>query len=230
MNLARYKLTMIDTKLDKLLTSMPKLFREDGEMSAIAKLAVDDAVELGPFGFAGNQVGDLLHHGGRDKAVHLYPAEHYPFWKEKYPELDILDRPGAFGENLSCRGLTEERLHLGDIFRLGEALVECTHARQPCWKLNHYFGQPDVMATVVKTAKSGSYFRVLEPGKVRAGDRFVQLDRQHPDWPLKRLFEVIIGGKHKGQGAELRELSRLPALAETWRKRAAQLIPLADKH
>lgn len=223
MNLGRYALAMIETTLDSLLIGMPKLFRDDGEMSAIAKHPVDEAVELGPFGFAGNQVGDLLHHGGRDKAVHLYPAEHYAFWKEKYPGLDLLNRPGAFGENLSCTGLTEDRLHLGDIFRLGEAVIECSHARQPCWKLNHYFGEPDVMATVVKTTKSGCYFRVLEPGKVRAGDKFVQLDRLHPEWPLTRLFEVIIGGKHKGQGAELRSLSRMPALAETWRNRAVNL-------
>lgn len=224
MNLGRYKLVMIETTLDNLLIGMPKLFRADGEMSAIAKQPVTEAIELGPFGLAGNQVGDILHHGGRDKAVHLYPVEHYAFWKEKYPGLDILDRPGAFGENLSCAGMTEDRLHLGDIFRLGEALIECSHARQPCWKLNHYFGQSDVMATVVKTARSGSYFRVLEPGKVRAGDRLVQQDRPHADWPLTRLFEVIIGGKHKGQDAELQRLSRMPALAETWRKRAAQLV------
>ena len=76
---------------------------------------------------------------------------------------------------------------------------------------------------MIKTTKSGSYFRVLEPGRVRAGDLFVQQDRVYPDWPLDRLFDVLIGGKHKGQGAELRSLSNMPALAETWRKRAAQL-------
>ncbi|MEW4467174.1 MOSC domain-containing protein [Parasphingorhabdus sp. JC815] len=214
---------MIVTSLDALLIGMPKLFREDGEMSAIVKHPVTEAIELGPFGFVGNQVGDLLHHGGRDKAVHLYPLEHYDFWKQKYPGLDILEKPGAFGENLSCTGMTEDRLHLGDIFRLGEAVIECSHARQPCWKLNHHFGHKDVMKTVIKTTRSGSYFRVLQPGIVRAGDRLIQIDRQHDDWPLTRLFKLIIGGEHKGQGAELEKLSTMPALAETWRKRAAQL-------
>ncbi|MEP2102990.1 MAG: MOSC domain-containing protein [Parasphingorhabdus sp.] len=214
---------MIETKLDSLLIGTPKPFREDGEMSAIGKHAVTEAIELGLFGLAGNQVADPLHHGGRDKAVHLYPIEHYSFWKDKYPDVDILDRPGAFGENLSCRGMTEDKLCLGDIFRLGEALIECSHARQPCWKLNHHFGRPDVLKTVIKTTKSGSYFRVLEPGKVRADDMMIQQEHKHPDWPLDRLFDMIIGGKNKGQGAELRMLSDMPALAETWRKRAAQL-------
>lgn len=214
---------MIETTLDNLLIGTPKPFREDGEMSAIVKQCVLEPVELGFFGLDGNQVADPLHHGGRDKAVHLYPIEHYAFWKNKYPDVDFLNRPGAFGENLSCAGLTEDKLCLGDIFRLGEALIECSHARQPCWKLNHHFGKSDVLKTVVKTSKSGSYFRVLEPGAVRAGDRLVQQDKLHSDWPLERLFGLIIGGKHKGQSAELLALSKMPVLAETWRKRAAQL-------
>jgi MOSC domain-containing protein YiiM len=119
--------------------------------------------------------------------------------------------------------MTEDKLCLGDIFRIGDALIECSHARQPCWKLNHHFGHPDVLKTVIKTTKSGSYFRVLEAGKISAGDTIIQQERIHPDWPLQRLFGLIIGGKHKGQGAELRKLSDMPALAETWRKRAAQL-------
>ncbi|GAA0470100.1 MOSC domain-containing protein [Parasphingorhabdus litoris] len=214
---------MIETTLDSLLIGTPKPFREDGEMSAIAKTPVTEAIALGLFGFEGNQVADPLHHGGRDKAVHLYPIEHYPFWKGKYPDVDVLNRPGAFGENLSCTGMTEDRLCLGDVFRLGEALIECSHARQPCWKLNYRFGHPDVLKTVIKTRKSGSYFRVLEPGKVRAGDRMIQQDRPFPEWSLERLFGIIIGGKHQGQGTELRALSEMPVLAETWRKRATQL-------
>lgn len=214
---------MIETTLDNLLIGTPKSFREDGEMSAIVKQCVFEPVQLGFFGFDGNQVADPLHHGGRDKAVHLYPREHYDFWREKYPDVDFLNRPGAFGENLSCAGLTEDMLCLGDVFRLGEALIECSHARQPCWKLNHHFGKPDVLKTVVKTRKSGSYFRVLEPGLVKTGDALVQQDSPHSDWSLERLFALIIGGKHKGQSAELLALSEMPVLAETWRKRAAQL-------
>ena len=172
---------MIRTQLDQLLIGTPKPFRDDGEMSAIAKMSTDDAAMLGFEGLEGNQVGDPLRHGGRDKAVHLYAAEHYAFWQEKYP------------------------------------------ARQPCWKLNHRFGKADVMKTVVKTGKSGSYFRVLETGMVRAGDDFVQQGRPLPEWPLDRLFDLIIGGQHKGRNAELRALSNNPLLAENWRARAEQL-------
>ncbi len=214
---------MIETTLDKLLIGTPQPFRADGELSAIEKRSISEPVHLGFMGLEGNKVADPLHHGGRDKALHLYPVEHYSFWREKYPDVDVLSRFGAFGENLSCSGLTEDNLCLGDIFRFGEALIECSHARQPCWKLNHYFGKVDVLKTVVKTTKSGSYFRVLEPGMVQAGDKIIQQDRTNPDWPLDRVFGLIIGGHHKGQQAALSALSEMPVLAETWRKRAAQL-------
>lgn len=209
--------------LDHLLISTPEKFGPDGELSAIAKEPTDQTVMLGLEGLEGNQVGDPIHHGGRDKAVHLYPAEHYAFWQEKYPDLNLLEQPGAFGENFHCNGMTEAQLCLGDIFRLGEALIQCSHARQPCWKLNHRFGKTDILKTVIKSGKSGSYFRVLETGKVRAGDIFVQQDRPLPDWPLDRLFRLIIGGEHKGRDADLRALADNPLLAENWRQRAAQL-------
>lgn len=214
---------MIESRLDHLLIGTPKPFRDDGIMSAIAKMPADGGLMLGREGLAGNQVGDPVRHGGLDKAVHLYPAEHYAFWQARYPDLALLEHPGAFGENFSCSGMTEERLCLGDIFRLGEALIQCSHARQPCWKLNHRFGRPDVMKTVMKTGKSGSYFRVLETGMVRAGDSFVQQERPQPEWPLDRLFNLIIGGGHKGHRAELEILASNPLLAENWRERAGQL-------
>ncbi len=214
---------MIKTRLDQLLIGTPKPFRKDGETSAIVKTPVEDARMLGFDGLSGNQVADQVHHGGRDKAVHLYPADHYAFWQDRYPDLELLEHPGAFGENFSCTGMSEDRLCLGDIFRLGEALIQCSHARQPCWKLNHHFGKPDVLKTIVKTGKSGCYFRVLETGKVRAGDHFIQQARPLPEWPLDRLFGLIIGGGHKGRNAELEMLAKNPLLAESWRLRAGQL-------
>ncbi len=214
---------MIRTRLDHVLTGTPKPFREDGEMSAIAKTATDQPLMLRFEGLEGNRVADPVHHGGPDKAVHLYPAEHYGYWQAKYPDLRLLDQPGAFGENFNCTQLVESRLCLGDIFRVGEALIQCSHARQPCWKLNHRFGKRDVLKSVIQTRRSGSYFRVLEEGLVRAGDGMVQQERPMPDWPLDRLFGMIIAGEHADNREDLRALSANSLLAESWRIRAAQL-------
>ena len=217
---------MIRTKLDTLLVGKPQPFRGDDELSAISKSPVSDAVHLGAFGLEGNQVADMLHHGGRDKALHLYPIEHYSFWREKYAELDLLSQPGAFGENFSCTGMTEDELCLGDTFRVGEALIQCSHARQPCWKLNHRFGEKDVLMTVIETTKSGSYFRVLEEGNVQAGDLIEQTEQPFPKWPLSRVFRLIIGGDHNGNEADLEYLAKVSVLADAWRIRAKQLLEM----
>src|SRR5690606_25926853 len=137
--------------------------------------------------------------------------------------VPLLDAPGAFGENISTAGLDENSVCLGDRFRLGTALVEVTQARQPCWKLDHRFQTKGVMADVVKTRRSGWYYRVLEPGTVRAGDALELVERPWPDWPLASLFGLLIGGEAKDRVADLRALRDVPVLAETWKARRAKL-------
>jgi MOSC domain-containing protein YiiM len=198
-------------------------FRGDDEPSAIGKLPVADLVAVGPMGLAGDEQADRTVHGGIDKAIHHYPADHYDWWREYLGDAPLLDAPGAFGENISTSGLDEQNVFLGDRFRLGTALVEVTQARQPCWKLDHRFQTKGVMAQVVKTRRTGWYYRVLEPGQVRAGDTLDLIERPYPDWPLASLFALLIGGEAKDRVAELCALRDVPVLAETWKVRRAKL-------
>ncbi len=92
-------------------------------------------------------------HGGPDKAVHHYPADHYPFWRSELAGHPLLVAPGAFGENISTLGLVEADICIGDRFRLGSALVEVSQGRQPCWKLDHRFGNAAMTAQVVATRR-----------------------------------------------------------------------------
>ncbi|MGH6782747.1 MAG: MOSC domain-containing protein, partial [Sphingomonadaceae bacterium] len=163
-------------------------------------------------------------HGGPDKAIHHYPRDHYPFWAEALDGHDLLHAPGAFGENISTGGLIEREACIGDRYRLGTALVEISQGRQPCWKLGHRFGVATVPATVVKTGRSGWYYRVIEEGTVVAGDTLALVERPLAQWTVKRVFALLIAGKGKGEPAALRELALLPQLAETWRKRAGKLL------
>lgn len=198
-------------------------FRGDDEPSAIGKLPVAHAVAVGAMGLAGDEQADRTVHGGVDKAIHHYPADHYDWWRGFLGDAPLLDAPGAFGENISTAGLDENSVFLGDRFRLGTALVEVTQARQPCWKLDHRFGAKGVMAQVVKTRRTGWYYRVLEPGLVKAGDALGLVERPYPEWPLASLFALLIGGEAKDRLADLSALRDVPVLAETWKVRRAKL-------
>ena len=209
--------------IEALLTGTPMPFR-DGDYSAIAKQPLDGVVRIGWQGLEGDAVADPVHHGGWDKAIHLYPQEHYNWWRERKPDHPLLQAPGAFGENIASLGMTEEEICLGDRFSLGSALVEVSHGRQPCWKLDHRFGSRDILATIVKTGRAGLYFRVLREGEADAKGRMDLLDRPFPEWPIARIFRLLIGGRHKVQPDAVRALASVPVLAEVWRDRARKLV------
>ena len=212
---------MIHAPIVTLLSGRAAPFRGH-EHSAIAKTPLDGEVQITALGITGDQQADKIHHGGPDKAMHHYPADHYDHWRRAlgaHPDLV----PGGFGENISCTGLTEADVLLGDRFRLGTAVIEVSHGRQPCWKLAHRFGVPGMVAQVVKTGRAGWYARVLQPGVARSGDRLELTERGLPEWPMARLFHMLIGGGHKKDPAALAHLADLPVLAEDWRQRAREL-------
>ncbi|MXO98881.1 MOSC domain-containing protein [Altererythrobacter xixiisoli] len=193
------------------------------EASAIAKSPADGPIAIGPLGLAGDEQADLSVHGGVDKAIHHYPHDHYAAWRDELERHELLDAPGAFGENISTSGLTEADLCIGDRFRLGTALVEVSQGRQPCWKIDHHFGRKGINARIVTTGRSGWYYRVIESGTVQQGDGLMLQDRPHPRWSVAHTFQLLIGSGHKGDPAAIRALAALPVLATSWRARAEKL-------
>ncbi|MBK5933956.1 MOSC domain-containing protein [Rhodovulum imhoffii] len=125
--------------------------------SGIDKTPVTRPLALGLEGFEGDEQADRRVHGGVEKAVHHYPFEHYATWRKELGDLAPLTPPGAFGENLSSTGLTETTVAVGDIFRLGGALLQVSQGRQPCWKLNLRFDVPDMAQRVQKSGRTGWY-------------------------------------------------------------------------
>jgi MOSC domain-containing protein YiiM len=213
-----------DLEVLALLAGKARAFRAPDEPSAIAKSPLSGPVAITAQGIAGDEQGDPVRHGGADKAIHHYPFDHYAFWRSELGDHRLLSTPGSFGENISTLGLTEDRVWLGDRFRLGTALIEVSHGRQPCWKLSHHFERPDLTAQVVRNGRAGWYYRVLEPGTAAAGERLTLVERGLPDWNLARLFAVLIGDKARRDPDTLRELAELPMLAEAWRYRARELL------
>lgn len=146
--------------------------------TGIFKFPVEDSIHLGFEDVEGDQVVDRKYHGGTDKACYCYSADHYPFWKEKYSDLDW--DYGMFGENLTVEGLNEHELFLGDQYQIGEAIVAISEPRQPCFKLGIRFGTQAILKPFVSSSFCGTYLRVVKQGEVKAGDEF-KLHTSHPE-------------------------------------------------
>lgn len=212
----------LTVSLEALCIGSPALIAP-GVPSAIAKAPVAGPVRVTWLGLEGDHQADPVHHGGHDKALHLYPLDHHDWWRERIGDHALLGRPGAFGENLATRGATDRDLCLGDRFQLGDAVIEVSHGRKPCSKLNHRFGRPDILKAVVSSRRAGCYFRVIREGEASAPAVMSLIERPLPDWPIARVFDLLVAGGHLRDPAGVAALAAMPVLAEAWRSRAADL-------
>ncbi len=194
----------------------------EGLPSGIDKRPLDGPVQVTRTGLAGDEQADRLHHGGPDKALHHYPAEHYESWRSELPAKAALFVPGAFGENLSTHGLTEDVVCLGDVWRLGGAILQVSQGRQPCRRLNLRFDLPDMIERVRQNGRSGWYYRVLEPGLAGPADRLRLVERPHPEWSVRRLTDVLFAPVPDRPA--IATLVGLSALSGSWRERAARRL------
>lgn len=198
----------------------------EGIASAIGKRPVTGRAAVTRLGLAGDEQADRMHHGGPDKALHHYPAQHYAAWQADFPDQSALFEVGSFGENFATLGLDERNVCLGDVFRLGSAVVQVSQGRQPCAKLNLRFGVPDMVRRVQESGRTGWYYRVLEEGETGPGDFLTLLERPLPDWPLTRLWHVLF--EATADRTALATLAELPILGASWRERAARRLAAAD--
>ncbi|WP_114388775.1 MOSC domain-containing protein [Notoacmeibacter marinus] len=195
---------------------------EDAVPSGIDKHPVERAVFLRKDGLEGDAQGDRKHHGGADKALHHYAFDHYAAWRMEVGNSPVLHAPGAFGENISTLSMDENTVAIGDIFRFGDAVIEVSQGRQPCWKLNTRFGVSDMAKRVQKSGRTGWYYRVLEEGRVAPGVELRLIDRRSLEWPLRRLWRTLYVDTLNYD--ELTAMAALPHLPESWRRYASQRL------
>jgi MOSC domain-containing protein YiiM len=181
--------------------------------TGIFKNGTDDPVFLGLEDVLNDHVIDRRYHGGLDKACYLYSADHYPFWKNKYLNMDW--KWGMFGENLTVLGLNESEIRIGDTYRIGAAIVQVSQPRQPCFKLGIRFGDQKVVDDFLESSFPGVYVRVLQSGYVCRGDELVLLERNNKSLSVSRVFSIF--RKNRTNMELIREAIVEPFLAESCR-------------
>lgn len=156
---------------------LPRLVEYHGEpvSTGIFKEPVEGLVKVGELNLEGDRQADLSVHGGYYKAVYAYPSEHYPFWRDEYPDMDL--PYGMFGENLTTEGLTEKTVNVGDRLRIGTAEFAVTQPRLPCFKLGIRFGRVDIIKKFFKSGFSGFYLSIEKTGELQAGDSIEIIER-----------------------------------------------------
>jgi MOSC domain-containing protein YiiM len=196
----------------------------DGEPSAwttgFFKTPIAGPVRVTRLGLAGDEQADRENHGGPDKAVLAYSAEHYPGWRSHLgqPEMPY----GGFGENLTISGLDERIVCVGDRFQAGDLLLEVTQPRQPCWKMSRRWQIADLARQVIANGKSGWYQRVLEEGELSAGSEIELIHRPHPAWTIARASDLMHHKKHDLAAAA--DLALLPELSAAWKQALAARV------
>ncbi len=190
--------------------------------TGIFKAPVAGPVWLGRLNLMGDGQADLRVHGGADKAVYLYPFEHYAFWAAELGRHDFSH--GQFGENFTTEGLLENEASIGDVFRIGAARLQVTQPRSPCFKLGIRMGDENFPARFAAANRTGFYLRVLEEGMVQAGDAIDRVERAAGSMSVRDVFHLRHVG---GTRMEYEHASRLPGLASGWRaafeKRLAEI-------
>lgn len=143
--------------------------------TGIYKYPVNESIFLGKEDVENDNVIDRKYHGGSDQAVYAYGENHYNFWKNLYPNLEF--NYGMFGENLTISNLWEEDVNIGNIYQLGDAKIQVSKPRQPCFKLGIRFQSMNMVKQFWLTTKSGVYFKVIETGKVAKNNTLILLDK-----------------------------------------------------
>ncbi|MFQ3543974.1 MOSC domain-containing protein [Halobacillus rhizosphaerae] len=198
-------------KLVSLNVGKPETIQTDkGELeSAFRKTPVTRPVFLNRLNFDGDEQADKKNHGGKDKAVCLYPAQHYPHWEKEYG----MDFPyPAFGENITVDGIEESSTCIGDKFQLGEAILQVTEPRQPCYIIGRTHGISDFPARVTQSGYTGFYLRVIQEGVITAGDQMQCIEKDPHQVTVEEVNDIKYHDRENKYKIE--RVTKVGALAE----------------
>ncbi|HEY9641354.1 MAG TPA: MOSC domain-containing protein, partial [Coleofasciculaceae cyanobacterium] len=174
---------------------------------------VSDRVMLRSLNLDGDGQADLTVHGGLEKAVYVYPFEHYDYWRSELPDTALT--PGIFGENFTVTGFREAELNIGDRFQIGAVKLMVTQPRLPCYKLGIRFGRPDMVKRFLASRRTGFYFSVLQEGEVGAGDTLELVSRDENNITVADITQLYT--REQTNPELLQRAAQLEPLPVSWR-------------
>ena len=181
--------------------------------SGIFKTPTEKIITITHNGINGDAQADLKAHGGPDKIICVYPAEHHDWWDK---ELNINFLPGYAGENFTTKGLIEDTVCIGDQYQIGTAILEVSQPRQPCYKLAARHGDKSIAKKVQQAGKTGFYFRCIQEGNVQARDELELINRPNPDFTIGSANHLMHIDK---MNIELmQKFVNLETLSSSWKK------------
>ncbi len=193
--------------------------------TAMDKSVVDGRLYLSCEGLAGDDYADKDHHGGPDRALNHYPFEHYAYWQEKYGAAyveRVNEQVAGMGENLSSLGMTEEIVYLGDRYQWGEAVIEISQPRSPCFKINKRWGIEEFSVDIQAISRCGWLYRVITPGMVSVNEPLELIARVDSAMTIKAVCESYFGDPLNTE--KLLALREQTTLADSWMEKVTQRL------
>jgi len=217
----------ITPKILSVNVSLPREIDIGGQKvtTAIFKEPVNGRVMLRTHNLDGDKQADLTVHGGVDKAVYSYPIEHYEYWREIFPNINLPN--GMFGENFTIEGLMENEVNVGDIYQVGSSKLIATQPRMPCYKLGIRFGRMDVIKKFLASGRSGIYFRVAEEGEVAAKDKIERLRKDPNQVTIRDIVRLY--SKDTRDIETMRRAVKVNDLPDGWKYHFLQQIERVNK-
>ncbi|GAA0339149.1 MOSC domain-containing protein [Bacillus carboniphilus] len=210
----------MDRKIINLAVGKPKEYNWNNkiQLSGKGKSAVQ-AFKVAKVGIVGDDVANHKFHGGPDRVVCLYPFEHYAYWEEVFQKRLTLP---AFGENITTTGMMEDQVCIGDIYKIGDTILQITQGRVPCVTISNYNEEKQLLKKVIETNLTGYFFRVLEEGTIKFDSEITLLEKHSKEISVSFATQILF--HQKEDKASIEKILTVDALAEEWRNRFLKLL------
>lgn len=185
-----------------------------GLQSAINKSPISEARYLSKRGLQYDECADSDHHGGLERALHHYPAEHYAHWRKKYGIAKQVWQVSGMGENISTLGLTEQNVCIGDQFQWGEAIIEVSQPRSPCFKLDKHWGISRFAVEMQNSSRCGWLLRVIKPGIIAVNTPLKLIQREDNAMTIEQVCDLFFASEINVENLKLLQTQR--KLSNSW--------------